>query len=215
MKWIFKVCTLALFTASMGAPAEDFRIDFDHMKVSGQVSAVRGTGFRLQQIGVEHGRGSLALGVVDRPTSANPLDRAVEASEISEKYGQMKGRFLRIDGLGKTREVQLSFDKKARLVTFDYVLGNSVARTDAFEYTFTCDYSSGTTDRISVKVANSANLAERTRGKIECSAPENAYVRSILLSNATNGSYETWVDNIVGQDKFGNQNDGYLARRKR
>lgn len=213
MKRIFAFTTFALSVASMSAAAVDFTIDFEHTRAFRQASTVRGTKFRLNEIGAEQGHGGLTLGVVDRPNSVNVLDRAVQTSEIAEKYGAVAGRFLRIDGSVKSRDVQLSFDKPSQLVSFDYVLSNSVARTDAFDYTFTCIYSAGKSDRFAVTVANSANLVERTRGRIECAAPENAYVRSIVFSNATNGSYETWIDNIVGEEAVGKPHPGYLARR--
>jgi hypothetical protein len=218
MKWTFTTSAITALAISLSAASPvrahgpnatpEFKIDFEHEKPFGGVASLHGTGFDFMEMGNKRSPGNLALSSVEEPISLDALGRSVEQREISEKYGDIKGRFLRIDGLSKNRDVALTLRRRLHLVTFDYVLSNSVARTDPFDYIFTCHYSSGATDRYPVRVANSARLAERTRGKITCNAPENSYVQSIVFSNARDGSYETWVDNIVGERKV------RTARRK-
>jgi hypothetical protein len=208
MKWTAAAPLLAMFYASTGSaqavrthdtvPTPVFTIDFEREKSFQGVAHVQGTNFGLRQTGRKVRRGGLSLESVEKPTRSDGLSRAVEIVEIREKYGDLKGHFLSIDGLTERREAELSFDRKARFVTFDYVLSNSVRRTGPFERSFLCVYSSGETTRLAVIVANPTNLANRTRGKAACRAPENAYVKSIVFSNAKDGSYETWIDNVVG-----------------
>ncbi|PTR34297.1 hypothetical protein C8J98_102485 [Luteibacter sp. OK325] len=223
MKWTFipSVLTVLIATMATTPPVHAqhlmsipvFRIDFEHVKAFRAVADVQGTEFSLTERGDRSGPGSLALSSVEKPAALDPLSRSLDERAISEKYGDIEGHFLRIDGFSGSTEVALTLRRRSRVVTFDYVLSNSVRRTDPFDYLFICRYSSGTTDRYPVRVANPPRLAERTRGKVTCSAPENAYVQSIVFSNATDGSYETWVDNIVGERNIQSARWKIRARR--